>query len=316
MANHSTIGIDVGGTKIAGGWLRGTDAQGSRARTLPTEPDRGGRAVLDDTIELARGLALEAERSGAPARAIGLGICELVDREGRLASENSIRWLGLPVREELGTIAPVVFEADVRAAALAEARLGAGQAFGSFLYVTVGTGISCCLMLAGQAYLGARGLTGTMASSPLRLPCERCGHVHSQTLEQVASGPALVARFAAGGGQAANGQDVLAAASQGDPQAEVVVHSAAMALGSQIALLVGTLDPEAVILGGGLGSSRGPFWEETVAAIRRDIWSGLHRDLPILRAATGVEAGWLGAALRAADEPISELIAAEPNNSA
>ena len=65
-------------------------------------------------------------------------------------------------------------------------------------------------------------------------------------------------------------------------------------------MLVNTLDPEAVVIGGGLGLSEGPYWEHFIAATRRHIWSDLHRGMPILRAALGTDAGWMGAALRAA----------------
>jgi len=300
MNPSAIVGVDVGGTKIAAGWMRWPGEQRHGPRVISTEAARGGRAVLDDVLGLARELASEAQKGGASVAAIGLGICELVDREGRLASANCIPWLDLPAREELAVVAPTVFEADVRAAALAEARWGAGRGFHSFLYVTVGTGISCCLMLAGQPYLGARGATGTMASSPLGVPCERCGHVNTATLEEIAAGPALVARFRAAGGDAHSGLEVLAAAVGGDERARHVVETASGALESQVALLVNTLDPEAVVIGGGLGLSEGPYWEHFIAATRRHIWSDLHRGMPILRAALGTDAGWMGAALRAA----------------
>ena len=294
------IGIDVGGTKIAAGVLGLPGGERSPARVLPTRADRGGQAVLDDVVALARALADESQRSGGSIRAIGLGICELVDRGGNLASANCIDWLKLPVRETLSAIAPTVIEADVRAAAVAEHRFGAGGPFRSFLYVTVGTGISCCLMLDGHPHLGARGLTGTMASSPLAVPCERCGHTSRRSLEELASGPALVTRFAAAGGSAASGQEVLRAAQMGDPSARQVVESASESLVSQVGLLVNTLDPEAVVVGGGLGLSEGAYWDHFIASTRRHIWSGLHRDLPILRATTGADAGWIGAATVAA----------------
>src|SRR5262249_42065566 len=155
-----------------------------------------------------------------------------------------IDWTSLPVRERLATLAPTTVEADVRAAAVAESALGAGRPFRNFLYLTVGTGISCCLVLDDAPYLGARGLTGTMASSPLSVPCERCGHINRRTLEEIASGPGLVARHRATGATAATGQQVLAAAIAGDPHAKGIVESASEALESHVALLVGTLDPE------------------------------------------------------------------------
>ncbi|MBX3744877.1 MAG: ROK family protein [Verrucomicrobiae bacterium] len=293
------VGIDVGGTKIAAGLAAFPEGSLYGRRTIPTRAERGGRAVLDEVLRLARELAGEAVARGQTIQAIGLGVCELVDREGRLASANCIRWLDQPVREELAAIAPTVLEADVRAAAQAEAWFGAAQTFRDFLYVTVGTGISCCLMLDGRPYAGSRGATGTMGSSPLSVPCETCGGVNTRTLEEIASGPALVARFNAVGGVATSGQDVLAAAMSGHPEARRIVTTASRALESQVALLVNILDPEAVVLGGGLGLSEGAYWDEFIAATRRHIWSETHRGLPMLRAATGADAGWLGAAAKA-----------------
>jgi len=297
----TVIGIDVGGTKIAAGTVSLPTGARSASRLVPTLAERGGGAVLDDVIQLVRELAATAVAAGHTVAAIGVGICELVDRDGRLASDNCIRWLDLPVEAELARIAPVRIEADVRAAALAEARMGAGQGMDPFLYVTVGTGISCCLMTGGRPFLGAHGVTGTMASSPLDAECPACGHPDRRTLEEIASGPALVARFNAAGGSATRGHDVIAAARAGDGRAIDVVRTAATALGSQVGLLVNILDPAAVIIGGGLGLSEGPYWDNLVLAIRRGIWAEAHRGIPIRRAETGADACWLGAALAAAE---------------
>ncbi len=303
------IGLDVGGTKIAGGLaLVSTatpDLQPVARRVIRSHAERGGRAVLDDVIQLGRQLAAHIppeKASPAAVAAIGVGLCELVDRQGNAASAHSVDWLKLRVNDELSQIAPsarVLLEADVRAAARAEAVLGAGRGLDVFLYVTIGTGISCCLMLNGQPLLGTRGATGTMASSPLWLPDSGPS---GPTLEELASGPALIKRFNAAGGQAASGQEVLNAVRASHPLATEIVRAATEALGSQLAVLVGTLDPEALIIGGGLGLSEGPYWDWLTAATRRRIWSDHQRSIPILRAATGSDAGWLGAALAAIDE--------------
>jgi len=300
MTEARVIGIDVGGTKIAAGIVRFPSGERGPARVVPTKAERAGQAVLDDVLRLARELATPSQKSGGNVSAIGLGICELVNRTGQLASANCIDWLRLPVCETLLAIAPTVLEADVRAAATAEYCLGAGRPFRDFLYVTVGTGISSCLVLNGEPYLGARGLTGTMASTPLGVACERCDHTSRRTLEEIASGPALVARFKSVGGKAESGQEVLRAAHSGDALARRVVESAGEAVGSQVGLLVSALDPEAVVVGGGLGLSEGAYWDHFVASTRRHIYSDLQRELPILRAETGADAGWLGAAVRAA----------------
>src|SRR6266581_4694981 len=97
--------------------------------------------------------------------------------------------------------------------------------------------------------------------------------------------PGLHWRFNALHGHATTGQAVLAAASASDAVASQIVRSASEALASQVALLVNVLDPEAVVIGGGLGLSQGPYWEHLIASSRRHIWSVRHRELPILRAA-------------------------------
>lgn len=303
--NHSAdhrsrfIGIDVGGTKIAAGLVEFPAMVWSAKRVIPTEAHRGGRAVLDAVVELANSLARESELSGQPIAGIGIGICELVDRRGELASANCIAWLDQPVREKLASIGRVRFEADVRAAAQAEAALGEGRHFENFLYVTIGTGISCCLMLGGRPFLGTNGFTGTMASSPLTHHCDHCGEVDERTLEEISAGPALLSRFNAIHGNATSSEEVVRNASTGHPIAAQIVRSAAEALGTQIGMLINVIDPAAVILGGGVGVSEGPYQKQLTGSIRRHIWSERQRDLPIMRAQTGADAGWIGSAIAA-----------------
>lgn len=294
------IGVDVGGTKIAAGIVTLPKGEVQARRQILTAPARGGEAVFVEVLRLCEELMAVARSQDQRVDGIGIGICELVDLAGNVASENCVAWKSVPVRERLSKLALTVIEADVRAAALAEATFGAGKSFKQFLFVTVGTGISCCLVLDGQPFTGAHGATGTMASSALSIACEQCGHVNHRTLEEIASGPALVARYhqrhPAG---ADNGPAVLAAAVAGDSEAANLVHSAGEALGSTVGLLVNVLDPEAVVVGGGLGLSEGPYWESFLASTRRHIWSEVHRSLPIVRAATGPDAGLVGAAAAA-----------------
>lgn len=297
MDRFTTIGIDIGGTKIAAGVVSFPEGRVCISRIIPTAITRGGEAILSDVIALAATLLAEAGAMGLKVRGIGVGLCEIVDIDGNIRSENCIPWRELPVRQRLEKLAPVVIDADVRVAACAEALFGAGKSFRIFLYVTVGTGISSCLMLDGKPFLGARGATGTMASSPLHSICSQCGTVSDRTLEEMASGPALVARYnKKAKTQVETGEAVLAAAGNGDPTAIEVVQSAGEALGQTLGLLVGVLDPEAIIIGGGLGLSGGLYWKNLIDSTRRHIWSPVHRDLPILPAAMGRETGVVGAA--------------------
>jgi glucokinase len=119
-------------------------------------------------------------------------------------------------------------------------------------------------------------------------------------LEEVASGPALARRYnAVHPGPAAWCQDVLAAAGQGDADALGLVREAGEALGSGVAFLVNVLDPEAVVVGGGLGLAGGLYWDTFLGSLRRHVWAEATRALPVVRAELGTDAGLFGAALTA-----------------
>jgi glucokinase len=257
------LGIDGGGTKIAVGIVQFPEAKVLTCEIRPTLPERGGEAILDEVVNIARAMSAKT-----PVQAVGLAICELVDLAGNIVSNNCIHWTTAAVMKRLSAIAPVTIEGDVRAAALAEAHFGAGKPFKIFLYITIGTGISSCLVIDGKPYAGARGLTGTFASASLP--------GLTQSLEDLASGTALARRAA-----------VPAAATSG-----------AEALGAGIGLLINTLDPQAVIIGGGLGLSGGAYWDTLISSTRRHIWSPLHRDLPIL-SASSANSALIGAAAAA-----------------
>jgi glucokinase len=228
---------------------------------------------------------------------IGVGVAELVDLEGNVTSGHTIQWRGLPVRESFSRLAPAVIESDVRAAALAESLLGVGRSFEIFVYVTVGTGISCCLVQEGRPFAGARGNALVFSSSPLTTTCTSCGTVLRPILEEFASGPALVKRYNQHcTAKVESGEGVLLAVESGDLVATDVVRTAGEALGVSVAFLINVLDPQAVIVGGGLGLAGGLYWNSFVSSAREHIWAEAARELPILRAALGTDAGLVGAA--------------------
>jgi|SRR5581483_1439172 glucokinase len=300
MRNIETIyalGIDVGATKIAGGIVELSDGRVLHSRRVPTLFARGGQAVLDDTRVLAQELMGIAQANTWNIAGIGIGVPELVDLQGNVTSEYSIAWRGVPVQEIFSILAPTVVESDVRAAALGEAQYGAGRAFDIFLYITVGSGISSCLVLRGKPYAGARGNALVLANSPLTTICTNCGAELNPILEDLAAGPALVKRYnQIHPHSAVGGQDVFAAARAGDADAQRILTRAGEALGNSIGFLVNVMDPEAIVVGGGLGLAGELYWESLVHSTRSHIWAETSRDLPILPAALGENAGIIGAA--------------------
>lgn len=298
-----TVGVDVGGTKCAAGLVDCARGERLAGEVFPTSPERGGAAVLADALRAARALVDEGRRRGTPPVALGIGVAELVDRDGRLASGFTIDWRGVDLAAAAyeATGLPLTVDADVRAAARAEGAWGAGRGIGDFVYLTVGTGVAAALVIDGEPYRGARGLTGTVASAPTLSPDPAGRLVPGQPLEGFAAGPAIARRYRAHRPEfAGDAREVVARATAGDPAAREVLRSAGEALGAQVAALVNTLDPAAVVVGGGLGLVEGEFRAALDYAFRRHVWSDLHREAPLVSGALGPEAGMLGAALGAA----------------
>src|SRR5215471_6826546 len=293
------IGVDVGGTKIAAGIVSFPSGKILHKETIPTQPARGGKVVLADCISLVQRLKTHADDNSHQVEGIGVGIAELVNLEGEITSEYLIKWRGLPAKEKLSQISPTQFESDARAPALAEALFGAGRSFTNFAYLTIGTGISYCLVLDGQPYAGAHGHAIMVASGALTSECEKCGTLQDQVLEEFAAGPSLVTRYnQRASTPLSTGQAVTAAARAGDPIAQAIVRSAGAALGNSVGFLINVLDPQAVIVGGGLGLADGLYWDSFVASTRKHIWSDVSRNLPILHAELGADAGLIGAAAK------------------
>ena len=292
------LGIDVGGTKIAGGIVDLSSGEITARRQVPTDYPRGGAAILADTVTLARDLKAEAALLGLPVTALGVGVAELVDRAGRVFSDHRIRWTGFDVQGAFAAVLPCVVSADVRAAALAEARFGAGRAYRDFYFVTIGTGVSGTLVLDGFPYAGSRGAALVIANTANRHSCPDCGHVSAGMVEDVASGPGLAAAYGV-----AEAEAVLAAAAQGDARAIRVIGHATTELGRVLALLADGLDPEAIVIGGGLGSAPGAYFDSLVTAIRTSLWDGVDHPLPVLQAALGQDAGLIGAAYATVQKP-------------
>ena len=296
----SAIGIDIGGTKMAAGVVDLASGRVERQQRLPTPVNRGGEAVL------AACVALAADLDASGDLPVGIAVPELVSQTGHIQSAYQFDWLDLDVAWAFHQ-RPVTVASDVRAAARAEARFGAGSGAGSLLYVSIGTGISSTFVLGGVPWAGSRGHALVLSSGDLAAIDPATGGVVRSVLEEWAAGPAIVRRYEAAGGEAGlSTAEVLALAAEGDDIATPLVSAVAEALGSAVGQAVNLLDPELVVIGGGLGLAGGDWWDQIVTATRRAIWSDQTRDLPIVTAGLGEEAGLVGAALETCTTPASE----------
>src|SRR5256714_1313142 len=157
------------------------------------------------------------------------------------------------VREELGT--NVTFENDVNLAALAEREHGHGRNVANFVFLGIGTGIGLALVIDGRLYRGAHGAAGEVAYLPLGPGDPRDPSNRRRGAFEEAAAAAGIVRLAKDLGMRApiTAERVLAAARRGDGTAAKVVQAEAERLGLAIATIVPVLDPELVILGGGIG---------------------------------------------------------------
>lgn len=298
--NAVAIGLDVGATKLAAGVVDRSGRVLLREVT-PTLPERGGRAVLHDALALVAALGAAAAAGGHQVAGLGIGICELVDPAGSVTSRYTVDWVGLPLQAAFGQCVPrVVVDADVRAHASAEAAIGAGRELDSFVYVSVGSGISSCLVQNGRPLGGTHGNALVLATMPLTVFDDQ-GRRIEFALEPFASGVGMVQRYRRHKPGCTRVEEIVADTAQGSAPAAAILRSGGDALGSALAWLVNVLDPAAVIVGGGLGLAGGIYWEHALTNARAHIFADNSRDVPILPSACGADAGLVGAALRAFD---------------
>lgn len=263
-----TIGVDVGGTKILGVVVDPATGRLVDQRRVPTEAARGGGHVLARAAALAGELRAE---HGVTGGVVGVALCEVVDKAGVPTSAVTVDWLGLDVDGAFG--GPVVVESDVRAAAVAEARVGAGAGAHEVLYVTVGTGIAHTLVVGGVPYAGHGGAAILVGTPPV---------------ERVASGQAI----------ATLAGTPTAEAAFDDPACAPVIAEAARQLGLALATLAAALDPALVVVGGGLGLRDG-YREAASAVMQEALADAGGYAVEVRPAALGDASAAIGAALLA-----------------
>lgn len=290
----TALGIDVGGTKVALGVVT-ADGRLLRSARVDNRDAATHAGLLAMVASAARDLV---SATGPGLAGVGIGMPELVDLSGNIRTGSVVPWTNDVILSALLGLGPVLIEADVRAAAVAEGQFGAGSGHGAFCYLTIGTGISYTMVHHGRPVRGAHGAAQLLGSGRIALRCPACDAPADISLEDLASGPVLAARFSERTGtQVREAEDVFAAAEHNDPAAREVLEQAAHIAGSFLAMAVNLLDPEAVVVGGGLGSAGGVWWERLVASARDHIWASYVRGIPIVPARLGPAAGVIGAGL-------------------
>src|SRR5215467_1372207 len=256
------LGLDVGAQYVRGAL---TDLAGEvRARSSARSHASGGRSRVEELVSLAGELCTEAGLALPDITQTVIGSPGIYDaRRNAMALTGGLPGWDRPVvltrlREVFGPILAV--ENDIDAAALAERAHGHGREVDSFAFVSVGTGIGMGLVIGGQLFRGAHGVAGEIAYMPMS-----GGHGTDPAdarkrgaLEAAASAPAVVraARRAGMRGQV-SARRVFTAAAHGDERAAAVVAEEAALVARVLCAVVTVVDPELIVLGGGVGQAPG-----------------------------------------------------------
>ncbi|MCC6362169.1 MAG: putative N-acetylmannosamine-6-phosphate 2-epimerase [Bryobacterales bacterium] len=290
-------GIDLGGTRIKAG-LVSCSGEISETGARATCVSRGRDGLLDQMAEIGSELVAEARTKGYLVEALGIATAGWVDAERGVvvhATPNLPGWQGAEVApvltRRLGV--PVFVENDVNALAVGEARFGAARSASTFVCVTLGTGVGGGCYIDGALRRGAHfvgNAIGHLVVQPGGLPCN-CGQ--AGCLEQYASAAALL-RYA-GDSDRGSAEEIIAAAHRGDDRARAAIGKLADYLAAGCAQVIRLLDPELIVIGGGLAQDNPLLFTELEVHLRREVLAWERRGLRVLPSMLGYYAGVAGA---------------------
>lgn len=303
------IGVDLGGTKTAAGVVSAV-GEVLFSETIPTLNRDGGDAILDATAGLISSLIARAQAEGLDVVGVGVGSAGVIDAVRGVvvsATDAILGWAGTELTSGLAarlSLAPEAIQAvnDVHAHALGESWTGSAAGTASSLLVAFGTGVGGSFVLDGHPVLGHRYVGGHVGhfASPYAfhegqaVPCVCGGAGH---VEAIASGPAIHESYVRLGGEepASDARAVFALAGASDPIAIKAVGIGASAAGQAVGGLANILDPEVVVVSGGLSDAGAPWWRPMERALRAELLPAL-LGLPVLPAKLGNAAAMVGAA--------------------
>lgn len=279
------VGVDIGGTKIAAGYLE-VDGTPVLLGTAPTTP-------FDGEANAATVRGLIADPRVEDATLLAVSVATTFDNEDLLRDPRGwFGWPGQNLADVLGSARrPAAVVADAAAGAMGEYLYGEGRGCRQLLYLTVGTGVSHCFVLDGRPLGGANNAAYFSGyTPPARCSRESCSFPH---VEAISAGPSIAREFS--GPDARDARPAFAAAAAGDERAIDVIEHAAWHLGALIATLLSVYDPDRLVIGGGLGTGVPEYRDRAITVARELVTTEHARSIPIVAAALHSESCWVGA---------------------
>jgi fructokinase len=255
MMSRMRIGIDLGGTKTE---LIALDNNGRECLRL-RQPTPSGN--YDATLSLMRDMVVQAEQKLGARASVGLGTPgAITGNSGRMQNCNSTCLNGMPLKQDLEALLgrEVRMANDANCFALSEARDGAGQGADVVFGVILGTGVGAGIVVRGQILAGANGIGGEWGHNPLpqatqaERPGPTCYCGRSGCVETWLSGPGMAADHARISGESLSAKEISTRATTGDNNCSATLTRYSERLARSLACVINILDPDVIVLGGGL----------------------------------------------------------------
>jgi glucokinase len=309
-------GIDVGGTKIYSA-VASADGQVCGEDERPTLVELGVEACVQRMIDsLAEASGQAGVKVGELKRVAVAAPGPINLKDGIITAAPNLGWVNVPLRAMLGEKLglPVVLENDANAAALGEFEYGAARQYETLVYVTISTGIGGGLVLDGKIFSGASGAAGEIGHMTVEPDGPRCFCGSRGCLEMMASGTAIgrtgtlvveegrsepLARLADADGKVGS-EEVARAAAEGDPVANEILDEAARYIGIGLGSLINLINPQAIVVGGGVSKIGRRLLDPVIAEAERRSFPQSFGDCAISLAELGERVGALGAVAVAA----------------
>ncbi|MEO8594503.1 MAG: ROK family protein [Candidatus Solibacter sp.] len=307
------VGVDIGGTKVAAGLVDSTGeiTHKTRVPMVPARDPATGFAAVVSAIE-----AIFAAAPETRAQVTGIGLCApgpLDPKTGVILNPPNLPcWRGFPLAAETERAfgVPAKVDNDANAAGLAEYLWGAGQGCADLFYATLGTGIGAGIILNGRIHHGSTGSAAEGGHLSIDYRGPRCACGKYGCIEALAAGPAIAQRAQgkiadgqpsriaelAGGADEIRAEHVGLAFLEGDAVARQVLHETAFLLTVWLGNIIDLLDPECIVVGGGVARMMQLFFADITANLPK--WSINPRavDVALVPARYGEDAGIAGAA--------------------
>jgi glucokinase len=305
-----TIGVDIGGTKVAAGLVdeQGGIVASARRDTPSNDPAKIEMLIADVVREL---------QASHDVDAVGIGAAGFVDAaRATVVFAPNLAWRDEPLKARLEDLLglSVVLENDANAAAWGEFRFGAASEVDDMVLITLGTGVGGGIVSDGELLRGAHGMGAEVGHLRVVPDGHRCGCGNKGCWETYASGTALVreARALVAGGSphagaladrcdgdptGLTGQMVTEVARTGDPAATELLEDVGRWVGEGVASLAAVLDPALVVIGGGVSAAGALVLDPARSALSRHLTGRGHREIaPMTLASLGNDAGMIGVA--------------------